>query len=386
MDFTYSQEQLLLRETVQRFIREQYTFEFRRELLKRDTPTTLWSALAGIGVTAINVPEEHGGLGGGPVETMLVMNALGEGLVLEPFVEAAIVVPVLLSNIGYTSPLADIAAGDRILIFAHEEPRARGRLSQVETRAVQNASGYLLSGYKSVVGFAQTADELIVSARVGGKADDEQSIALFRVDPHASGVRVISYRTLDGRAAADIEFAEVHVESSNCVSQDAFEAIERAQDVGLSALCAEAVGIMKAVNATTIEYLKNRKQFGQPIGRFQALQHRVADMHIQAEQAMSMSYLAAARCTESDRRERRKAVSAAKSLVGQAGRFIAQQSIQLHGGMGMTDEMLVSHYFKRLTAIEFTLGDTDTHLQRFIAAGRSDAKGMTLKDQTCSRG
>jgi alkylation response protein AidB-like acyl-CoA dehydrogenase len=372
MDFTFSEEQLLLSEMVQRFVREQYSFETRRKFLKSRTAASVWTELAGLGLTAINVSEEHGGLGGGPVETMLIMNALGQGLLLEPFLEACVLMPALLSFVGHGSAdlLPALAAGEKISVFAHDEPRARGILSHVETQAVRSGDSYVVNGYKSVVGFANRADDVLVSARLSGGADNTSAIGLFRVDPHSTGVRLIPYRTLDGREAADIEFIDTRVSTERCLSEDAFASIEAAYDVALSALCAEAVGVMKAVNASTLEYLKNRKQFGQPIGRFQVLQHRMADMHIQAEQATSMSYLAAIRCTDPDRCERRKALSAAKVLVGQAGRFIAQQSIQLHGGMGMTDEMLVSHHFKRLTAIEFTLGDTDTHLQQFIAASR----------------
>jgi len=372
MDFTFTNEQELLSETVHRFVREQYPFEVRRNLLSQKHIESVWAELAGLGLTAINVAEEHGGLEGGPVETMLVMNALGQGLLIEPFLEAAVLAPALLANVGDSALelLPAVAAGERILILAHEEQHARGTLSHVETTATRAEEGYVINGHKSVVGFANRANELLVTARLSGKTSDEASIGLFQIDPQATGVRLIAYRTLDGREAADIELVNVKVDAQNCLSVDAFTAIEAAYDVALSALCAEAVGIMKAVNATTLEYIKNRKQFGQPIGRFQVLQHRMADMHIHVEQATSMSYLAAARCTDPDRHARRKALSAAKVLVGQAGRFIAQQAIQLHGGMGMTDEMLVSHYFKRLTAIEFTLGDTDTHLQRFIAASR----------------
>jgi alkylation response protein AidB-like acyl-CoA dehydrogenase len=369
MDFNFTDEQLLLSESVQRFVREQYTFETRRELLTAGT--NVWSRLAALGLAAVNVPDEHGGLGGGAVETMLVMNALGEGLVLEPFLEAAVLVPALVSQLGGAALelLPTIAAGERILVLAHDEPLARATLSHVRTRAVRSVGSFAVSGRKSVAGFANRAHELIVSARVAADDSDPRGIALFRIDPDAPGVRLTSYRTFDDHEAADIEFNNVTVNESQCLGENTFSAIEAAYDVALSALCAEAVGIIKAVNAATLEYLKNRKQFGQAIGRFQVLQHRMADMFIQAEQATSMSYLAAIRCTEADRDVRHKALSAAKVLVGQAARFVGQQSIQLHGGMGMTDEMRVSHYFKRLTAIELSLGDTDTHLQRFIAAG-----------------
>jgi alkylation response protein AidB-like acyl-CoA dehydrogenase len=371
VDFNFTDEQRLLSESVQRFVREQYTFEKRRAYLHAESNKSVWNALAELGLTAINVEESHGGLGGGAVETMLTMNALGEGLVLEPYVEGAVLAPTLLSSFESQTAaelLPLIATGERLVVLAHEEPQSRDSLAHVQSRAIRRSNQYVLDGYKSVIGYGARADDLLVSARLTGDVTDERHVGLFRVDPRADGVRVIGYRTLDGRLAADVELKDVRIDASQCLSEDAFMQIEAAYDVGLSALCAEAVGIMNAVNATTLEYLKNRKQFGQPIGRFQALQHRMADMYIHAEQATSMSYLAAVRCTDPDRMQRRKALSAAKVLIGQAGKFIAHQSIQLHGGMGMTDEMLVSHYFKRLTAIEFTLGDSDTHLRQVIAA------------------
>jgi alkylation response protein AidB-like acyl-CoA dehydrogenase len=214
------------------------------------------------------------------------------------------------------------------------------------------------------------ADELLISARTSGKTDDRDGISLFRVAPTASGLKLKSYRTIDEQQAADIELTKVKVPATALVGAEgrAFAAIEAAHDLALSAICAEAVGIMKAINAATLEYTKNRKQFGQPIAKFQVLQHRMADMFLNAEQATSMSYLAAIKCVDPDAGERRRALSAAKVAVGQSGRFVGQQAIQLHGGMGMTDELIVSHYFKRLTAIDLTFGDTDFHIQQFIAS------------------
>jgi alkylation response protein AidB-like acyl-CoA dehydrogenase len=199
---------------------------------------------------------------------------------------------------------------------------------------------------------------------------DAQGISLFRVDPRAAGVTVKSYATIDGQRAADITFAKAKIPAANLLGVEggACTAIEAAHDVALSALCAEAVGVMQAMNAATLDYTRNRKQFGQPIAKFQVLQHRMADMFLQAEQAQSMSYLAAMKCVEPDAGERRRALSAAKVVIGQAGRFVGQQAIQLHGGMGMTDELMVSHHFKRITAIDLTFGDADFHLQQFIAA------------------
>jgi alkylation response protein AidB-like acyl-CoA dehydrogenase len=376
MDFNFSEEQQLLADTVQRFVRDTYSFETRREILasKEGWSRDQWQALAGLGLTALNVPEEHGGLGNGPVETMLVMNALGEGLVVEPFLAAAVMTPALVTKLGDDAAarqlLPDIASGERIIIVAHQEPQTRGEIDHVATRAEKTSGGYVLDGVKNVIVGGGAADELLVTARTSGNTRDRDGISVFRIDPKTAGVKVTAYGTIDGQRAADIELKNVSVPASSLIGEEgkAFAAIEAAHDQALSALCAEAVGIMKAVNATTLEYTKNRKQFGQPIARFQVLQHRMADMFIHSEQARSMSYLAAIKCVDPDAAERRRALSAAKVIVGQAGRFIGQQAVQLHGGMGMTDELMVSHYFKRLTAIDLTLGDTDFHTQQFIAA------------------
>jgi alkylation response protein AidB-like acyl-CoA dehydrogenase len=299
---------------------------------------------------------------------MLVMNALGEGLVLEPFLAAAVVTPVLLTKLGDKAAaeqlLPDVASGERIVIVAHQEPQTRGEIDHVATRAEKTASGYVLDGVKNVIVGGGAADELLVTARTSGRTGDTDGISVFRVDPKAAGLTVKDYATIDGLRAADIELKKVSVAASSLIGEEgkAYAAIEAAHDQALSALCAEAVGIMKAVNATTLEYTKNRKQFGQPIARFQVLQHRMADMFL---------HLAAIKCVDPDAGERRRALSAAKAIVGQAGRFVAQQAVQLHGGMGMTDELMVSHYFKRLTAIDLTLGDADFHTQRFVAAANA---------------
>lgn len=374
MDFNFTEEQQLLADTVKRFVREDYTFEMRREILKsaEGWSREVWSKLAELGLTALNVPEEHGGLNAGPVDTMLIMNALGEGLVVEPFLSAAVLTPALLARLGDEKAAAElfegIVSGERIVIVAHHEARARGDVQYVATRAEKSGDGYVLDGHKAVIAHGGAADELLVTARVSGQPGDRDGVSVFRVDPTASGVSVKSYATIDGQRAADIELKGVKVAADRRIGTEgkAFDAIEAAHDIALSALCAEAVGIMKAINATTLDYTKNRKQFGQPIAKFQVLQHRMADMFLHAEQATSMSYLAAIKCTEDDAGERRRALSAAKVVIGQAGRFVGQQAIQLHGGMGMTDELMVSHHFKRITAIDLILGDTDFHLQKFI--------------------
>jgi alkylation response protein AidB-like acyl-CoA dehydrogenase len=380
MDFNFTEEQQLLADTVKRFVREDYTFEKRREILKSPEGWSreVWSKLAELGLTALNVPEEHGGLNASPVDTMLVMNALGEGLVVEPFLQAAVLAPTLIAKLDDEKAAGElfegIASGERIVIVAHSEAAARGDVQYVATRAETSGDGYVLNGHKAVVVHGGAADELLVTARLSGQPGNRDGVSVFRVDPKASGVTINSYKTVDGLRAADIELKDVKVAADRRVGAEgkAFDAIEAAHDVALSALCAEAVGIMKTINATTLDYTKNRKQFGQPIAKFQVLQHRMADMFIQSEQATSMSYLAAIRCVDPDPAERRKALSAAKVVIGQAGRFIGQQAIQLHGGMGMTDELMVSHHFKRITAIDLTLGDADSHLQKFAALTRAE--------------
>lgn len=376
MDFNFTEEQQLLADTVQRFVRENYTFEKRREILqsKDGWSRDIWNELASLGLTALNVPEAHGGLNAGPVDTMLVMNALGEGLLVEPFLGAVVLAPALITSLGDDKAAGElfpaIASGERIVIVAHQEPQTRGELNHVATRAEKSGDGYVLDGYKNVIAHGGAADELLITARSSGETTDAAGISVFRVDPRAAGVTVKSYRTIDGQSAADIDLTKVKVTAASLVGAagNAFAAIEAAHEIALSAICAEAVGIMKAVNAATLDYTKNRKQFGQPIAKFQVLQHRMADMFLQAEQATSMSYLAAIKCTDPDATQRRRSLSAAKVVIGQAGRFIGQQAVQLHGGMGMTDELMVSHYFKRLTTIDLTFGDTDFHTQQFIAA------------------
>jgi len=376
MDFNFTEEQQLLTDTVKRFAREHYSFETRRNILESPAGWSreLWQELAGLGLTALNVPEHYGGLGAGPVDTLLVMNALGAALVVEPYLGAAVLAPNLIARLGDEAAAAallpGIAAGERIVIVAHQEPGTRGELNHVATQARRTANGYVLAGRKSVIVHGATADELLITARTSGGTADTNGISVFRVEPRTAGITLKPYRTFDGQSAADIELGQVELPASSRIGAEGktFAALEAAHDVALSALCAEAVGIMQAVNATTLEYTKSRKQFGQPIAKFQVLQHRMADMFLQAEQALSMSYLAAIKCLDPDPAERRRALSAAKVVIGQAGRFIGQQAIQLHGGMGMTDELMVSHHFKRLTGIDLSNGDTDFHLQRFIAA------------------
>jgi alkylation response protein AidB-like acyl-CoA dehydrogenase len=360
MNFDYSEDQRALADTVQRFVARDYSFEKRRAI--RDAAPgwsrEVWQALADLGVLALNIDEEHGGLGYGPQETGLVMAAFGSGLLLEPYLAAAVIAPALIRRATSADHqnewLPKIAAGEAIVILAHADAR---------NEAVTESQGRL-SGRKAVVAHGACADQLLVSACA---ANGETG--LFAVNPGAEGVVLRDYPTLDGQRAADLVLT--NAAATRVGAGDTASAIDAALDIGLAALCAEAVGIMDATVAATTDYLKTRQQFDQPIGRFQALQHRMADMLLHLEQARSMSYLAAMHCTGEDPAARRRTLSAAKVTVGQACRFIAQNAVQLHGGMGMTDELILSHWFKRLTAIEMSCGDTDFHLQRYSRLSRA---------------
>jgi alkylation response protein AidB-like acyl-CoA dehydrogenase len=374
MDFNLTKEQEQLSDTIQRFVAKEYAVERRRTILKSKEGFSreVWAKLGELGLLALQVPEEHGGMGAGAIEVLLTMNAIGKGLLLEPYLPSAILGTALVRELGSAeqqrSILPRLAAGELIVVPAHGEAGARYDLERVATKATASADGFVLEGKKTVVLHASAADLLIVSARTSGRLDDEAGISLFVVPREAPGVSLQAYPTMDGQRAAEVTLHEVRVPRSSLLGPlgGAFATLVAVFDLGLAALCAEAVGALQASLDATIEYTRTRKQFGQPIGKFQALQHRMADMFIHVEQARSMSYLAAMRCTDSNAAARRRAVSAAKVLVGQACRYVGQQSIQLHGGMGMTDELLISHHFRRLAAIELSLGDTEHHLEQFV--------------------
>jgi alkylation response protein AidB-like acyl-CoA dehydrogenase len=373
MDFEFTEDQNLLAETVQKFMAARYGTESRRAAHK--TPGSysrdVWKALTEIGVVGLLIPAEQGGLGGGPVETMLAMNAFGAGMLLEPYWSSAVFATVLLRKLGGANAanlLETLATGEHLAAVAYGEPGARYDFARVQTVARKTQGGWTLAGAKSVVIGGGAADTLLVSARIQGG----DGLSVFAIPRTADGVRVREYPTIDARGAADVTFEDARVKVDGLIGVEgaAQAPLDDAHDVALAALCADAVGSMKAMLEATGKYLQTREQFGQPIGKFQALQHRMADMLIHFEQAKSMAYLAAMQCEAPDPATRRKALSAAKVVIGQSGRYIAQQAVQLHGGMGMADELDVSHYFRRLTAHELTLGDTDHHLEKFAAATR----------------
>ena len=371
MDFKFSEEQQMLQDTARRFIAKDYNFETRQQIkaTQEGFSKEVWQGLADLGLLALNVPEEEGGVGGGAIETMLMMNAAGEGLLLEPLLQSAVISTRAIANIGNEAQRSELrpalASGEKIAALAHDEPSTRYDRMAIETRAWPVGNGYVVTGHKNVVVHGATAELLLVSARLTG---DDGALAIFLVPRDSAGLRIVPYKTVDGIPAAELWLDQVFLPASAMLgSNDAQNALEQVLDYGIAALCAEAVGALDKLLAATVQYSRDRKQFGQPIGRFQALQHRMADMLLHIEQARSMSYLAAVRCTDTDAQARRRAISAAKVVIGQACRFVGQQAVQLHGGMGVTDELDVSHYFKRLMAIELQFGNTDYHLEQYAA-------------------
>jgi alkylation response protein AidB-like acyl-CoA dehydrogenase len=378
MNFEFSDEQQQLHDTIDRYLTEQYSFEKFRAISASPGgwDKAAWSGLAELGVLAINVPAAQGGLGFGALETLAMMGACGRSLLLEPFLSSAVIATAALrpfaAEVAAAELLTQMAAGDAIAVLAHFERDSRFETQWVSARAQRVGQSYRLDGHKAVVMHAAAADTLLISARTAGDPGDAQGVSLFRVPRATKGLTLDDYPTIDGQHAAEVYLKAVEVPASSRLGTEgaALPLIESALDIGLAALCAEAVGVMQALLNATIAYVQTRQQFGVAIGRFQALQHRIADMLIHLEQARSMSYLAALRCTDENICERRRALSAAKAVIGQSSRFIGQQAVQLHGGMGMTDELAVSHWFKRLTSAELMFGDSDTHLQRYAALTR----------------
>jgi len=372
MDFELSDEQTLLQDSLQKFIQKDYAFERRNEILA--TPlgfsAEVWAQLAEQGVLGIGLPEEHGGFGGA-VESMLVMEQIGRGLVLEPYLSTVILGGGLIRDAGSATQQAHIIpkiiGGECRVALAHHEKGARYALDYVNTVAAAAGKNHKLSGKKTVVLDGAVADLFIVSAR-----DASKNISLFVVAAAAAGLQRTVYRTQDGRSAADIELTEVGAELLG-KSGEGLVLLQAAIDQANAGLCAEAVGAIDAINQATVEYTKNRKQFGQPIGRFQALQHRMADMFVAGVQAKSMSLMATGYCRHRDAALRALKISAAKAYVGQVARYCGQQAVQLHGGMGITAELATGHYFKRLTLINQTFGDSTYHLGRLSDAILAEA-------------
>ncbi|WP_298724941.1 acyl-CoA dehydrogenase family protein [uncultured Ferrovibrio sp.] len=372
MDFQLSEEQKLLADSVESWLQDKYDFERWRKLVKTDLgyAEENWKAMAELGWLAMPLPEEAGGLGGGAVECMLIAERFGKHLVAEPYLSTVVIGAGLILAAGSKAQqeewLPQIAEGKAKWAFAFAEHGARFVLHEVNTAAKKAGEGWMISGKKIVVFDAPSADKLIVLARSDGAAADRQGLGLFVVDANGKGVTRQDYRTVDNRRASDIQFDNVPVLGVLGDPGNALETVEAVVDRAIGYLASEAVGAMQALYETTLAYLKTRKQFGRPIGDFQVLQHRMVDMMIHVESSRSLALLANLKADAAPA-ERAKAAAAAKVQIGKSGRWVGQQSIQLHGGMGMTDELNVGHYMKRLMMIDTYFGHADYHQRRFAA-------------------
>ncbi|MGA8195455.1 MAG: acyl-CoA dehydrogenase family protein [Acetobacteraceae bacterium] len=372
MDFTLSDEQRLLKDSVERLLADRYAFDQRKNYLKEPHgwSTALWSQFAELGLLGLPFAEEYGGFGGGAVEIMLVMEAFGRALVAEPYL-ATVVLGGAAIRLGATDAqksaiLPAIAEGRMKLAFAHGERQARYDVTDVMTTAHHGGQGWVLDGAKSVVTHGDCADKLIVSARNAGERDADHGITLFLVDANANGVTRRGYAMRDEQRAAEVSLSSVQVSQDDVLGEvgEGLSIIKRVIEAGIAATAAESVGAMEALHAMTLEYSRTREQFGKPIGTYQVVQHRLAEMLMSLEQGRSMAMLAAMMVDEPDANEREHNIAMAKVGIGQAGRFVSQNAVQLHGGIGMTEELAVGHYFRRCMVIERLFGDTAHYLAR----------------------
>ena len=374
MDFTFNEEQTLIQDQVDQFVQKEYDWETRQSLSNSDLGfgEDNWKKFAELGWLGISVSEESGGFGGSAIESMLIMEAFGKGLVVEPFLETMIMSGGILDNHGSdqqkSSVLEPAIAGEMQLALAYAEPQSRFNLSDVVTEAKEEGENFILNGYKSVVMNGPSAEKIIVSARTSGSQMEEEGISLFIVDAASEGLNRTNYKTVDGKRASDITIENLSVSKENIIGpiNSGFAILDSAIDTAILAISAEAVGAMEVLYKTTVEYTKTREQFGTAIGKFQVLQHRMVDMFMEYEQCKSLLYMATMKHEEGSV-DAKKAISGLKYQVGKAGKFIGQQAVQLHGGMGVTDELNVGHYFKRLTTVGTIFGNTDYHLKKYTS-------------------
>ncbi|MCM2459367.1 pimeloyl-CoA dehydrogenase small subunit [Pseudomonas sp. CG7] len=377
MNFDLNEEQRLLKDAVDRLILDQYAFDQRARYQDQADGWSrqLWAQFADLGLLGLPFSEADGGFDGGSVETMIVMEAIGRGRLLEPYLATVVLAGGLLSAAGNDAQRAELVpaliGGQLLLAFAHSEIQARYDLADVATCARQEGDSWILDGAKRFVLHGDCADKLLVSARVSGNRRDPDGIALFLVDATAEGVSRRGYLTQDRLRAADVTLSGVRVDAAALVGEagDALAHIDQVVDAAIAALCAEAVGAMEQAYVLTVDYLKVRKQFGVAIGSFQALQHKAVDMLVMIEQARSMALYASMMVSDPDPLERRRAISAAKVQIGRSARFVSQQAVQLHGGIGVTEECQIGHYMRRLSMLEFMFGDTDHHLAQLARDG-----------------
>ena len=373
MDFSFTDEQTLLEQSVARFIQNDYAFEDRQKLVKSEAGfgSDNWATFAELGWLGVPFNEADGGFDGGAVESMLMLENFGKGLVVEPFLATVVLAGGAIKIAGSADQkaklLPGIIDGSTQAALAYAEPQGRFNLADLKTTAAQDGEGYVLNGYKAVVLNGPAADLLVVSARTAGEQRDADGVSLFALAADTDGVSRRDYPTVDGLRASEVTLENVKVGGDALLGAAGagLAALEQAIDEGIMAVGAEAVGCMEVLYKDTVEYCKTREQFGQPIGKFQVLQHRMVDMFMEHEQSKSLMYMAAMRLDEGYDAAAQKAVSAFKVQVGKSGRFVGQSAVQLHGGMGMTDELNIGHYFKRLTIIDTLFGNVDYHLKRF---------------------
>jgi pimeloyl-CoA dehydrogenase small subunit len=377
MNFDYSEEQQLLADTLKRFLATHYTFDTRTKIMTSTTGHSeeVWAALADMGLLGVPFDTEYGGFGGNAVDVMVVMEAIGEGLVVEPYLATVGLGGQFVARGGTEAQqrriLPALIQGQTKLALAQTERGGRYDLQHVATRARRAADGWMIEGEKCAVVHGGCADLLVVPARTSGGPTDAHGISLFLAERDLSGVTMREYRTIDNLRAVDIQFSGAVVPGDALIGPEGggLTLLEEVVDYATALLCAEAVGAIRYANEATLAYLKSRRQFGVPIGSFQVLQHRMVDMFISYEQARSMACLACVKVDTADAAERQRAVSAAKIRIADACRHVSQDAVQLHGGMGMTEELKISHTFRRLTMIAQAFGDVDHHLERFAACG-----------------
>ena len=369
MDFHHSADRQMLADTLGRYLQQRYPIETRHRIGASDAGWSReqWTALAEIGVVGALFAEASGGFGGTGFDIAVVFEQLGRALVVEPFLGTLMAGRALARAGGHETLLGEAIAGTTLVAFAHEEPQSRYDLAEVETRAAGSGDGWTLTGHKAVVPQIEAADRILVSARIAGAPGDEAGIGLFLVDRAAPGLAIRGYPLIDGGRGGELA---LEATPATLISADAYPLIEESVAAGIVALAWEAVAVMDVLKAATLDYLRTRKQFGVPIGKFQALQHRMATVALEIEQARSAA-INAADALDGDRTKRERAVSAAKYTIGRAGTLAAEEAIQMHGGIGMTWELPLSHFAKRLTMIGHQLGDEDHHLGRYIALGRA---------------
>ncbi len=370
MDFSFTEEQTMLRDTVASYLSDHYDFDKRRTAVKSAAGwrPEVWKAFAeDLGILGAAFAEDLGGLGGGPTENMVIMEEFGKALVVEPYLGTVVIGGGFLKHgkpAGADELTGKIIGGEATIAFAYAEPQGRYNLADLKTTARKDGAGWVLNGAKAVVIGAPWASHLIVTARTGGAQRDAGGVSVFLVDKAAKGVTTRDYPTVDGQRASEVTFENVSLGAEALIGQEGagLPLVETVVDEAIAATCAEACGVLRRLHEGTLDYTKQRKQFGQPIAQFQVLQHRMVDMFINVEQAVSMTYMAHIKLGGADSA---KSVSAAKVQIGRACKFVGQNAIQLHGGMGMTDEMAIGHYFKRATMIEGQFGSVDHHLRRY---------------------